>query len=119
MTSAATAMEALVAKEDQLTRPQKDWLEASRKIGPGAMTKSERLLLEELYAKMLPREQQELMEYIQEEFGSKESSEDGDTPVDEPTYRMEQREWAEPSEGLRKALGKAQRSPFGSDREMH
>ncbi len=107
-----------MAKEDQLTQSQKEWLEASRKIGPGSLTKSERLLLEKLYAKMLPQEQQELLVYIQEEFGSDpESDEQKRLPVNEPTYRMEQREWAEPSDGLKKALGKAQRSGFSFNPE--
>ena len=104
-----------MVEEDQLTHRQKKWLEASRKIGPGPVTKSERLLLEELYAKMLPQEQQELIEFIQEKFGSAEDTSADSVP--EPTQLMEQREWVEPSERLKEVLEKAQRSSFGFDSE--
>jgi hypothetical protein len=52
-------------EEKDLSEKQRKWLEASGKIGPGAMTKSERQTLERLYAEMLPKEQQELQQYIQ------------------------------------------------------
>lgn len=58
-------------EEHQLTDKQRKWLEASRKIGRTAMTKSERQTLERLYADMLPREQQDSAAYIREKFGKK------------------------------------------------
>ena len=101
--------------EDQLTELQKRWLEASRKIGAGPMTKSERRTLESIYAEMLPQEQKELQAYIQENYGSGEDPDgDGQVPA-EPSTLMEAREWAEPSAKLSKALSKAQRSPFNFD----
>lgn len=107
-----------MAREDQLTQRQKEWLEASRKIGRGAMTKSERLMLEKLYAEMLPQEQQELQAFIQKEYGQEKTTEDKKAePAGDPTQRMEQREWVEPSAGLKKALGKAQRSRFSFNAE--
>ncbi len=90
--------------EHHLTEKQRRWLEASKKIGPGAMTKSEKKLLEKLYAEMLPKEQQELYDYIHKQHGKKEDITDED-----PIARMAKRVWSEPSGKLRQALGKAQR----------
>ncbi len=91
-------------EEDKLTEKQRRWLEASNKIGPGAMTKSEKKLLEKLYAEMLPREQQELYDYIRKKYGKEKDVSDED-----PLAVMEKRVWKEPSGRLRQALGKAQR----------
>ena len=99
----------------QLTKKQKEWLEASKKIGPGAMTKSEKEILEKLYAEMLPHEQQALFEYILANFGSKEQDDiDQDSKQDDPITRMQQRVWSEPSDNLMKSLGKIQsvKPPF-------
>ncbi len=92
-------------KEENLTEEQRAWLEASRKIGPGPMTKSERLILERLYADMLPAEQQQLAAYIKKRFGKKldEKTEDQE---DDPIARMMERTWPEPSPKLRETLGK-------------
>ena len=94
-------------EEHELTEKQRKWLEASQRIGPGAMTKTERQLLERLYADMLPREQQELAAYIEAKFGkgtpdSKESEEK------DPIEKMRRKEWSPPSEALRSALSKSQ-----------
>jgi hypothetical protein len=66
------------------------------------MTKSERLRLEKLYAEMLPKEQQELARYIEEQFGKTED--ESEDPID----RMAERVWLEPSRKLRETLGKTQ-----------
>ena len=100
----------------QLTKKQIEWLEASKKIGPGAMTKSEKELLEKLYSEMLPHEQQALYEYIQANFGPKEEeTKDNDGELGDPIARMQQRVWSEPSDNLIKSLGKIQsvKPPFG------
>ena len=89
--------------ENKLTEKQRRWLESSRKIGPGPMTKTERQRLEALYAEMLPSEQQELQEYIEENFGK--ATEHEESPIEE----MARRVWREPSEKLRGALGKSQK----------
>lgn len=94
-------------EESQLTQAQRAWLEASRKIGPGPMTKTERLSLERLYAEMLPQEQQELQEYIREKFGKKEDGSPAEHTMEDPTARMEQRTWNPPSSALKGALSKA------------
>jgi hypothetical protein len=86
--------------EERLTEGQRKWLQASREIGPGAMTKSERLRLEKLYADLLPAEQQELQDYIKEHFGSEEEE------TADPIEEMARRAWRTPSEKLRKKLGK-------------
>ena len=99
----------------QLTKKQKEWLEASKKIGPGAMTKSEKELLEKLYGEMLPLEQQALFEYILANFGSKEQDAGVENAEqDDPITRMQQRVWSEPSDNLMKSLGKIQsvKPPF-------
>lgn len=93
-------------KEKDLTEKQRAWLEASRKIGPGPMTKSERLKLERLYAEMLPAEQQELAAHIKEKFGKKADEEKEDKHEDDPIARMMERIWPEPSPKLRETLGK-------------
>jgi hypothetical protein len=92
-------------EEDQLTAKQKKWLEASRKIGKGPMTKTERQTLERLYAEMLPREQQELYEYIQKTYRPKEES----TGPEDLLALMEAREWHKPSQKLRNAFAKSQK----------
>jgi hypothetical protein len=105
--------------KDQLTKKQKEWLETSKKIGPGAMTKSEKQLLEKLYAEMLPQEQQALYEYIQANFGPKDQeAKDQEAEPDDPIARMQNRVWSEPSEKLIKSFGKFQsvKPPF-SDKE--
>ena len=93
-------------EEHELTPKQKKWLEASRKIGPGSMTRTERESLERLYADMLPQEQQELGDYIQSKFGKKED--DKEPEEVDPTVRMESKVWNQPSSGLASALAKSQ-----------
>ncbi|MGC8660149.1 MAG: hypothetical protein ACP5U1_13860 [Desulfomonilaceae bacterium] len=90
--------------EKDLNQKQRKWLETSKKIGPGPMTRTERETLEKLYADMLPIEQQELMNYIQEKFGKDEET-DTDAQED-PVARMEKMMWSEPSPGLKKMFGK-------------
>jgi len=92
--------------EKDLTPKQRKWLEASRKIGPGAMTKTERQTLERLYADMLPTEQQALLRYIQAQFGKKDDDRETEPAVQDPTELMEHRVWTPPSNGLRKAFAK-------------
>ena len=67
------------------------------------MTKSEREALENLYKGMLPREQQELFEYIRERFGQKET-EPGE--AEDPISVMQSRIWTPPSPALRAALSR-------------
>jgi hypothetical protein len=93
-------------KEHELTEKQRKWLEASQRIGPGAMTKTERQLLERLYADMLPREQQELAAYIEAKFGKKDSD-TKDAEEKDPIERMRRKEWSPPSKALRSALSKS------------
>ena len=97
--------------EKNLSKRQKRWLEASKKIGRGAMTKTERETLERLYAEMLPAEQQELAEFIQEKYGKKELekqparvSAPEEPDEEDPIERMQRKVWAEPSTALRSAL---------------
>lgn len=92
--------------EKDLTEKQRRWLEASRKIGPGPMTKTERKSLEELYAEMLPLEQQELLRYIQENFGEKKSEEAKEEDLIE---KMASKVWRSPSDALRTAFAKTQK----------
>jgi len=92
-------------EEKDLSERQRRWLEASRKIGPGAMTKSERQTLERLYAEMLPKEQQELQHYIQEKFAKKPTE---DHEEEDPIERMLKKTWPSPSKKLVSALSKAQ-----------
>ena len=89
-------------EEEHLTEGQRKWLQASREIGPGPMTKTERLRLEKLYAEMLPKEQQELARYIEENFGKT------DDKSEDPIEKMAERVWLEPSRKLRESLGKTQ-----------
>lgn len=94
-------------QEKDLTEKQRHWLEASRMIGPGAMTKTERRLLEQLYADMEPRERQDLYHYIQTNFGDNDQEERGptDKPVsDDPITRMQEKMWHEPSKALKGVL---------------
>ena len=93
--------------EQELTEKQRKWLEASQRIGPGSMTKTERQLLEGLYADMLPREQQELAAYIEAKFGKKELDQK-DSEEKDPIEKMRRKEWRPPSEALRSALAKSQ-----------
>lgn len=101
-------------EEKDLTEKQKRWLEASRRIGPGPMTKTERQTLEKLYADMLPAEQQELAKYINEKFGKKESKSNASQPQaaqpekQDPIERMQKRIWSEPSDALKTAFSKVQ-----------
>jgi len=92
--------------EKDLTPKQRKWLEASRKIGSGAMTKTERQTLERLYADMLPAEQQGLQRYIQEQFGKKKDEPGSKPSPPDPTELMERRVWTPPSDGLRRAFAK-------------
>jgi hypothetical protein len=89
--------------EQELTQIQQDWLALSRKIGPGPMTKSEREALEKLYKKMLPREQQDLFEYIREHFGEKQSE---PAETEDLISVMQRKTWTPPSPGLRAALSR-------------
>jgi len=92
--------------ERKLTKKQREWLGLSEKIGAGPMTKSERQALEKLYKKMLPREQQELFEYIKTHFGKKDVPE----PEDDPISVMESRVHTPPSSALRAALSRTRTS---------
>ena len=84
-------------EEKDLTSKQRKWIDTSKKIGLGPMTKTERQTLNDLYADMLPAEQQELADYIEEKFGY---------DVDEtPIKEQEEKEYAEPSNALKAALG--------------
>ncbi|WP_157212294.1 hypothetical protein [Desulfomonile tiedjei] len=98
-------------EEKDLSEKQREWLEASRKIGRVSMTKTERLLLERLYKEMLPHEQQDLQQFIQDKYGKKpeESGEEKQTE-DDPIERMMQKTWSIPSEKFRSALAKTQPS---------
>jgi hypothetical protein len=114
-------------EESELSERQRKWLETSRKIGRSAMTKTEKQTLERLYAELLPAEQQELANFIQEKFGKKDADapEPGQTEAaqdpgfdfsanlqtgdDDPTAEMEQKSWKEPSKALLKAFSKPQK----------
>lgn len=96
--------------EHGLTQKQLAWLEASKMIGPGPMTKTERERLENLYADMEPREQQDLYRFIQEKYGKEPSDQDSreDTAdAEDPIKRMQDRMWHQPSNALKKALSSA------------
>jgi len=67
------------------------------------MTKTERELLERLYAEMLPSEQQELYRYIREKSGKQEE------PANDPIAEMEKRVWSQPSRKLLKTFGQSQK----------
>ncbi len=91
--------------EKELSPKQRKWLEASKKIGPGPMTKTERTTLEELYADMLPAEQQELYTYIQEEFAKAQEKDKATAGAGlQILEEMEKREWQEPSDKLKEKL---------------
>ncbi len=90
-------------KEPKLTRKQEEWLTLSKKVGPGPMTKTEREALEKLYKEMLPREQQDLYDYIENHFGKKGAEE---PEVEDPISIMQGRSWDAPSPALRAALSK-------------
>jgi hypothetical protein len=92
-----------VSDEQKLTPKQREWLELSKKIGPGPMTRTERESLERVYKEMLPREQQELFEYIRTHFGEQEKREDEQA---DPIAEMERRIWHAPSKALRSALSR-------------
>jgi hypothetical protein len=93
-------------EEHQLTEKQREWLQLSKKIGPGPMTRSERQALEKLYAEMLPREQQDLKRYLDEKFAQRQPQEPAEE--EDPITEMEKRTWSPPSDGLRSALSKTQ-----------
>jgi hypothetical protein len=100
-------------KDKDLTPKQQRWMETSRKIGPGTMTRTERETLEKLYAEMLPAEQQELFDYIKTKFGKGDDT--GTESKEDPITVMEKMIWSEPSTGLKNILGKVQiaKGPFG------
>lgn len=89
--------------ERDLTDKQRQWLEASARIGPGPMTKSEREELEAIYAEMLPKEQQDLNAYIQERY-----AEARDAEGTAAMKAMEAMDWKEPSEKLRSVITRGQ-----------
>jgi hypothetical protein len=101
-------------EERDLTEKQRNWLEASRRIGPGAMTKTERQLLERLYADMMPREQQELAAYIEAKAGKK-KPETNESEDEDPIVRMSRKTWSPPSKALKSALGKSQPRRLAKD----
>jgi len=72
------------------------------------MTRTERESLERLYTDMLPKEQQDLKAYIEQQFGNKEKKERQEKEVEDPIKRMERKQWTPPSRALRAALSKAQ-----------
>ena len=92
-----------MSDEQKLTPKQREWLELSKKIGPGPMTRTERESLERVYKEMLPREQHELFEYIRTHFGEQEKREDEQA---DPIAEMERRIWHAPSKALRSALSR-------------
>ena len=92
-------------EEHQLTEKQREWLQLSKKIGPGPMTRSERQALEKLYAELLPREQQDLKQYLDEKLAQRLSQEPSE---EDPITEMEKRTWPAPSDALRSALSKTQ-----------
>jgi len=96
--------------ERDLTQKQLAWLEASKTIGPGPMTKTERERLEKLYADMEPREQQDLHRFIQEKYGKEPSDQDSQEDTadsEDPIKRMQERMWHRPSNALKKAFSTA------------
>lgn len=96
-------------EDSELTPRQRKWLEASHKIGPGSMTRTERETLERLYADMLPVEQQELHRYIEEKWGAKDPGGQLDEILEDPIDRMQRKIWKPPSPGLAKALSTVMR----------
>jgi len=67
------------------------------------MTRTERELLERLYAEMLPSEQQELYRYIRQKAGKQEEQ------TDDPIAAMEKKVWNQPSRKLLDTLGQSQK----------
>lgn len=105
-------------EEKDLTEKQREWLALSQKIGPGAMTKSEREKLEKAYAAMLPREQQDLYNYIRETYGKKEDEEtSSESKPQDPIAEMEKIVWKAPSDRLKSALSKVQQAKPWSTRD--
>lgn len=96
-----------MAKHDPLTERQRAWLTASWEIGRGPMTRSEKRRLQKLYDDMSQDEQVGLQRYIQEQFGAQDEA-PSPPPEDEPTVRMERKQWPEPSSKLLDSLSKAQ-----------
>jgi hypothetical protein len=92
------------------------------------VTKSERLLLERIYAEMLPAEQQELGLYIQKKFGKQQdkpvkapdSTPEADKQPEPETEAqsesediidtMEKKKWAPPSKKLMNTLSKIRKA---------
>jgi hypothetical protein len=106
----AAPQEARALEEKDLTEKQREWLALSRKIGPGAMTKTERESLEKAYAEMMPKEQQDLHQYIVTTYGKKEKDDtDSDSASEDPIAVMEKMVWVAPSDSLKTALSKAQK----------
>jgi hypothetical protein len=103
--SEASPPEEVSVDESELTEKQREWLALSRKIGPGAMTKSERLSLERLYKEMLPGEQKSLYEFIQSAYGQKDAELPEETTED-PIALMEKRVWKPPSPALKSIFSK-------------
>jgi hypothetical protein len=96
--------------EKKLSKKQRKWLEASRNIGRGAMTKTERETLEHLYADMLPAEQQELERYIQEKYGKKDAEDNPPSGEEQPQDVidiMERKTWNLPSDAIKGAFAKS------------
>ncbi len=106
-------------EEKDLTEKQREWLALSRKIGPGALTKTERESLEKAFAEMLPKEQQDLQHYIVTTYGKKETDKtETDSEPEDPITAMERMIWAAPSDRLRTALSKSQKAkPWSSRNE--
>jgi hypothetical protein len=110
--------EARALEEKDLTEKQREWLALSRKIGPGAMTKSEREKLEKAYAAMLPKEQQDLHNYIIATYGKKEGDETSKaSEPNDPIAEMERIAWKAPSDRLKAAFSKVQQAKPWSGRD--
>lgn len=95
-------------EEDALTVKQRAWLALSKKIGPLAMTKTEKQGLERLHGEMSPEEQHTLYEYIQETFGAREGE------SDDHITRMQNRVWSAPSKKLMEKFSRLGASPSRS-----
>jgi hypothetical protein len=110
--------EARALEEKDLTEKQREWLALSRKIGPGATTKSEREKLEKAYAAMLPKEQQDLYSFIIDTYGKKEGDEaSSSSEPNDPIAAMEKVAWKAPSDPLKAALSKVQHAKPWSTRD--
>jgi hypothetical protein len=97
-------------EEKDLSEKQREWLEASRKIGRVSITKTERLLLERLYKELLPEEQQGLQQFIQDKYGKKPEESGEEKTEGDPIERMMQKTWSVPSDKFRSILAKTQPS---------